>query len=68
MNRTLELTIKLYGDSFDVEVYEPETGEFTPLRDNPYSPDEHPEFDRDIGREIYSWVSLWKDEEDEQNG
>lgn len=68
MARTLELTINLHEDSFDVEVYEPESGEFFPLRDNPFSPDEHPEFDKAIGQEIYSWLTLWKDEEDEQDG
>ena len=35
----------------------------------PYSPDEHPEFDERFGQEIYSWISLWMDElEDNDEG
>ena len=30
--------------------------------DAPLSFDEHPEFDKNIGDEIYSWLSLWADE------
>lgn len=34
----------------------------------PYSPDEHPEFDTAIGEEIYSWISLWADQKEEEDG
>lgn len=67
MARTLELTIRLEDDHIEVDVYEPESGEVSQIQ-HPYSSDEHPEFDKDIGQEIYSWLTLWKDEEDEQDG
>ena len=60
--RTLELTIRLNADGFEVDVYEPESGEIKELQ-HPYMPDEHPDFDKSIGDEIYSWLSLWYDEE-----
>ena len=62
LQRTLNLTIRLNENDFEVDVYEPETGETVQFQ-HPYSPDEHPEFDRDIGAEIYSWISLWCEEE-----
>lgn len=61
MQRTLELTIRINENSFEVDVYEPESGEIVQMQ-HPYSPDEHPEFDKAIGDEIYSWLSLWADE------
>ena len=66
MERMLELTIRVNDDDFEVEVYEPESGEFVRLQ-HPYAPDEHPEFDKAIGNEIYSWISLWKDEHDDES-
>lgn len=42
-------------------VEEPESGEQTTFY-NAFSPDEHPEFNEQIGNEIYSWLSLWADE------
>lgn len=66
MQRTLELTIRINEDSFEVDVYEPESGEIVQMQ-HPYSPDEHPEFDKAIGDEIYSWVSLWAEEREESN-
>ena len=55
LQRTLNLTIRLNENDFEVNVYEPETGETVQFQ-HQYSPDEHPEFDRDIGAEIYqSW-------------
>ena len=44
MQRTLELTIRLNKDTFEVDVYEPETGDVKQMQFE-YSPDEHPEFD-----------------------
>lgn len=64
MQRTLELTIRLNDDDFEVDVYEPESGEIKQMQ-SPYSPDEHPEFDKTIGDELYSWISMWMDEADE---
>lgn len=66
MQRTLELTIRLNDDDFEVDVYEPESGEIAQMQ-FPYSPDEHPTFDQRIGEEIYSWLSLWTDEKEDKN-
>ena len=66
MSRTLELTIRLNEDTFDVDVYEPDSGKITQFQ-HPYSPDEHPEFDKDIGDKIYSWISLWAEEREENS-
>ena len=66
MQRNLELTIRLNEDSFEVDVYEPESGEIAQMQ-FPYSPDEHPEFNEQIGQEIYSWISLWADQKEEEN-
>lgn len=67
MSRVLELTIRLNGDDFEVDVYELESGEVAQIQ-YPYSPDEHPEFDKAIGDEIYSWISLWAEEGEERDG
>lgn len=67
MSRVLELTIHLNGDNFEVDVYEPESGEVVQIQ-HPYSPDEHPQFDKAIGDEIYSWISLWAEEGEERDG
>ena len=66
MSRTLELTIRLNEGAFEVDVYEPDSGENTTLR-HPYSPDEHPEFDKAIGDELYSWLNLWAEEKEEHD-
>lgn len=67
MERNLHLTICMDGDNVKIVVTEPESGvvgQFNFV----YSPHEHPEFDRVIGNEIYSWLSLWanEDAEDEE--
>lgn len=67
MSRVLELTIRLNGDDFEVDVYEPESGEVAQIQ-HPYSPDEHPEFNKAIGDEICSWISLWAEEGEERDG
>ena len=67
MQRTLELTIRLNENDFEVDVYEPESGEVAQMQ-FPYSPDEHPEFDKTIGEEIYSWISLWAGQKEEEDG
>ncbi|WP_191396168.1 hypothetical protein [Flavonifractor sp. An306] len=59
--RSLSLTIRMGEDAFEIDIYEPESGEVTRIS-HPYSFDGHPEFDKAIGAEIYSWLSLWKDE------
>lgn len=66
MQKTLELTLIVRDGEFDVEVYEPESGDYCCIT-SPLSYDEHPEFDEKIGNEIYSWISLMADEmEDEE--
>lgn len=64
MERHLELTIRINETNVEVEIYEPESGEFTQI-ETPFSPGEHSKFDQAIGNEIYSWISLWKNAEDE---
>ena len=64
IERHLNLTIRLGNGEIEVDVYEPESGEIIHLH-HPLSFDEHPDFDESIGKEIYSWVSLWSEEENE---
>lgn len=67
-NLTLSI-IALGKDDISIRIYEPESGEESFVQCQ-YSPDEHPEFNEDIGNELYSWLSLWLgelDEEDEQD-
>lgn len=59
--RNLELTIRVNDDDFEIDIYEPDTGMITRLQ-HPFSFDEHPEFDKAIGAEIYEWLGLWYDE------
>jgi hypothetical protein len=61
--KTLELTIRYDADHFEVDIYEPETGECSQMN-CALSFDEHPEFNQAIGNEIYSWLSLWMDADD----
>lgn len=61
MEHHLELTIRSDGTNVEIGVYEPESGEFTQI-ETPFSPHEHSKFNEAIGNEIYSWISLWKDE------
>lgn len=66
MKRVLELTIETKTDkSFDIKVYEPESGEFY-SRCFGFFPYGHEEFNADIGNEIYSWVSLMMDSMEEE--
>ena len=62
MQRTLELTITINEADIEVGVYEPNSGEWTAFY-AVYSPDEHPDFDKALGDEIYSWITLWKEDE-----
>ena len=47
-------------------VLEPESGEQATLY-NEFSPDEHPEFNEQLGNEIYSRLSLWMDAMGDEN-
>lgn len=64
IQRELEITVRVNGSDFEVDVYEPESGEVSQFQ-FPFSPDGHPEFDAAIGNEIYSWVSLWMESEED---
>lgn len=65
MEKSLEIRLVIKDASeFDVEIYEPESGDFTRLT-NMFSPDEHPVFNEQIGNEIYAWISMLMDEYDE---
>ena len=55
MEKNLELTIRMDNDHVEIDIYEPESGECSQI-DAPLS------FDKNIGDEIYSWLSLWADE------
>ena len=56
MEKFLDINIRYRDDMFDVTISDPETSECT-TRSFPYSPDEHPEFDTIIGRELYWYVT-----------
>lgn len=64
LQRQLDITVRVNGEDFEVDVYEPESGEVSQFQ-FPFSPNEHPEFDAAIGNEIYSWVSLWMEAEED---
>ena len=70
IEKNLNLSIIALGkDDISIRIYEPESGEESFVQCQ-YSPDEHPEFNEDIGNELYAWLSLWLnelDEEDEQD-
>lgn len=64
MEHRLDITIDFKGkDRFKVRVMEPESGLYSES-EYPFSPDEHPEFDKYIGEELYSWFSLWSETEE----
>lgn len=71
MNKMLDLMITVEDDlsSISVEVYDPESGVRNSVV-NSFSPDEHPEFDSDVGALLYSWATLMADriEEEKKNG
>lgn len=61
IERSLELTFRFCEELVEIDVYEPESGECNQF-EVLLSFDEHPEFDKRLGDEIYSWLALWKDE------
>lgn len=66
MDRTLTLKIVTYTEdnTFDLFVSDDGSGIATSMWNIPFSPDEHSEFNEDIGNEIYSWVQIMMDEEE----
>lgn len=64
MEKNLEIKlVKLNDSSFDIEIYAPESGDFT-RKTFDYSPDEHSEFDGTFGYEIYSWITMLMEQEE----
>ena len=68
MERTIDLNIKLDKEAgrMTVTVMEPESG-YTGNGTFPYDMDQkdQDEFDRQLGEEIRSWISCWKDQLDD---
>lgn len=65
MTRHLEITLEVRETDFDVDIYEPETGDFvsaTFTNDDKYS-----DMDRFVGNEIRSWISMMRDEMDDES-
>lgn len=64
MTRELSVQIMVTGvgeaEHFTATVYDAESGDLKTIK-APYSPDEHPEFNEEIGNEIYSWVQILAD-------
>lgn len=68
IEKNLEITLQLDRSGYIiVGVYHPESGKWCKIH-NVYSPEEHPEFNDQIGNEIYSWLTLMADEMEECNG
>ncbi len=65
--RRLDLTLRFDDEHVEVDIYEPETGECSQI-DCPISVDEHPEFNERLGDEIYSWLAMWLDEMEGEDG
>lgn len=65
--RRLDLTLRFDDEHVEIDICEPESGECSQI-DCPISVDEHPEFNERLGDEIYSWLSLWFDEMEEEDG
>lgn len=60
MTRLLEITLEVRDKDFDVDIYEPETGDFVSATFT--DEDRYSDMDKFIGNEIRSWVSLMQDE------
>lgn len=64
MKRTLELTIDLHEENFSLDIRDPDScihNEFSFF----YSRHDLLDFNQTVGEEIYSWISLWRDAQDE---
>lgn len=64
IKRSLDLTITLEPEQVNVDIFEPESGEVYGVV-APLSFDEHPEFDKTLGDELYSLFELWRGDDDE---
>lgn len=60
--RSLDLVLRVteYGE-LEVDILEPESGT-ADLFLVDYSPDDHSEFDRFIGEQIYNYLKIWNEE------
>lgn len=58
--RTLDLTLRFTAKGIETTVHEPESGETSKFL-HKLDFENHEDFDRDIGNEIFSWLSLWAD-------
>lgn len=59
MTRRLEITLEVRKNDYDVDVYEPETGDFVSFTFE--HDDEIVEIDNVLGSEIRSWVYMMMD-------
>ena len=65
MKRTLTVDLWIEDGNAMAEFYEGETGEHLGVV-VPFSPSDHAEFDRQVGAELYSWLTMMADELAEQ--
>ena len=56
--RELEVNIKVTENEFYVLVEDSESGEYMNLGPYDYSDQERGRFDKELGDEIYSWISI----------
>ena len=65
--RKITLTVDLWVEDGNAvaEFLEGETGEVLSVV-IPYSPDEHPEFNEQVGNELYSWLEMLMDEQEDE--
>lgn len=65
--RTLSIDLWIEDDNAMVEIVEGETGDHVGIV-VPFSPFEHPEFNEQVGNELYSWLEMLAEEaEQEEN-
>ena len=64
MERTLTVTLRIEDGNAVAEFLESETGESLTVA-VPYSPDEHPEFNEQVGNELYSWLTMLAEEQED---
>lgn len=65
MKRSLSMEVDVVDGKVVVEILDNETGILSRI-EQPYSPDEHRDFDYDIGEEIYSWLEIAEESQKEQ--
>lgn len=65
MTKTLELTLTVREEDYDIDVYDPESGEFVSFRFD--RNDDACEIDGVLGNEIRSWVYLMQDHLDDES-